>query len=65
MPKGRVAELKKNQRELAASTKGYTKSTGSTFAFWAFEKLVVMLITNKIRVLRNKYILDFKVIFCK
>lgn len=35
--KGRVAELKKNQRELAASTKGYTKAVGSTVGFCAKE----------------------------
>jgi hypothetical protein len=28
MPKGRVAELKKNHLEFAASVNGYTKSTG-------------------------------------
>jgi len=31
IPKGRVAELKKNHLELAESTKGSTKSTGAIF----------------------------------
>jgi hypothetical protein len=34
IPKGRVAELKKNHLELAASVNGYTKSTGCILLAW-------------------------------